>query len=161
MGVGFDSGLSGFAFTCIILLFWLLPPITYPGKARKLAAQALKKKADWSILDSKKVGAFIQQSVWACETGPSKKYQLAQTRTLCCFVQEWPSGHSPGGCAEGLANLICGGYGQHFLQTLSSFYPGYHATHSIGQVVIVTLYAMADGLIGGAVFGWLYNRLAA
>jgi len=53
------------------------------------------------------------------------------------------------------------GYGQQFLQTLSSFYPGYHATHSIGQVVIVTLYAMADGLIGGAVFGWLYNRLAA
>ena len=60
----------------------------------------------------------------------------------------------------GLANLIWGGYGQHFLQTLSSCYPGYHATRSIGEVVIVTLYAVADGLIGGAVFGWLYNRLA-
>ena len=60
----------------------------------------------------------------------------------------------------GLANLIWGSYGQHFLQILS-FYPGYHATRSIGQVVLVTLYAVADGLIGGAVFGWLYNRLAA
>jgi hypothetical protein len=26
--------------------------------------------------------------------------------------------------------------------------------------VIGTLYAVADGLIGGAVFGWLYNWLA-
>lgn len=58
-----------------------------------------------------------------------------------------------------LANLIWVGYGQHFLETLSSFYPGYHATRSIGEVVIVTLYAVADGLIGGAVFGLLYNRL--
>ena len=106
MGVGFDSGLSGFAFTCIILLFLLHTPIAYPGKAWKLAAQALKKKADWSILDSKKVGAFTQQSVRTCETGPSKKYQLAQTRTLCCFVQEWPSGHSRGAlCREPFAKL--------------------------------------------------------
>jgi len=59
----------------------------------------------------------------------------------------------------GVANLICGNYGQQFLELLASFYPGYHATHSIVQVVIVTLYAIADGLIGGAVFGWLYNRL--
>ncbi len=59
-----------------------------------------------------------------------------------------------------LANLICGSYAQHFLELLASFYPGYHATRSIGEVVIVTLYAIADGLIGGAVFGWLYNRLA-
>jgi len=59
----------------------------------------------------------------------------------------------------GIANLICGNYGQHFLEMLSSFYPGYHATRSIVQVVIVTLYALADGLIGGAAFGWLYNWL--
>ncbi|MGP8268722.1 MAG: hypothetical protein ACLQLH_01535 [Terracidiphilus sp.] len=60
----------------------------------------------------------------------------------------------------GLANLVCGNYGQNFLELLASFYPGFHATHSIVQVVIVTLYALADGLIGGAVFGWLYNYLA-
>ncbi len=59
-----------------------------------------------------------------------------------------------------LANLICGAYGQHFLEMLSSCYPGYHAARTIVQVVIVTLYAIADGLIGGAIFGWLYNWLA-
>jgi len=59
----------------------------------------------------------------------------------------------------GLVNLIVAGYGQNFLEMLSSCYPGYHATRSIGEVVIVTLYAIADGLIGGFVFGWLYNRL--
>ena len=59
-----------------------------------------------------------------------------------------------------LVNLICGCYAQHFLELLASFYPGYHAARSIGEIAIVTLYAIADGLIGGAVFGWLYNRLA-
>ena len=56
-------------------------------------------------------------------------------------------------------NLICPEYGQRFLEMLASCYPGYHATQSLVQVVIVTMYAIADGLIGGAVFGWLYNRL--
>lgn len=60
----------------------------------------------------------------------------------------------------GVANLACAGYGQHFLEMLSSCYPGYHATRSILEVAVVTLYAAADGLIGGAVFGWLYNWLA-
>jgi len=59
-----------------------------------------------------------------------------------------------------LINLICGHYGQYFLELLSSWYPGYHATHSIVEVVIVTLYAIVDGLIAGALFAWLYNRLA-
>ncbi len=48
----------------------------------------------------------------------------------------------------------------HFLAFLASIYPGYHATRSIGEVLIVTLYALADGLIGGAVFAWLYNCFA-
>ena len=67
-----------------------------------------------------------------------------------------------GGCVflVGLANLIWSGYAVNCLQWLESFYPGYHATRSIGEVALVTLYAIADGLIGGAVFGWLYNRLA-
>ncbi len=47
-----------------------------------------------------------------------------------------------------------------FLEMLSSWYPGYHATRSIAEVVIVTVYAFFDGLIGGAIFSWLYNRLA-
>ncbi len=57
-----------------------------------------------------------------------------------------------------LVNLICGYYGQHFLDMLT-FYPGYHATRNIVEVLIVTVYAFFDGLIGGAFFGWLYNRL--
>ena len=52
-----------------------------------------------------------------------------------------------------LVNLRCGAYGQHFLEMLASCYPGYHAARSIPQVVIGTLYAVAD-------FGWLYNWLA-
>ncbi|MFZ0393794.1 MAG: hypothetical protein WCF17_10125 [Terracidiphilus sp.] len=59
-----------------------------------------------------------------------------------------------------LVNLATGAYGQQFLSMLASCYPGYHATQSLAQVLIVTLYAVADGLIGGAVFGWLYNALA-
>lgn len=59
-----------------------------------------------------------------------------------------------------LVNLVCTNYGQNFLEMMASIYPGYHANHSVVQVVIGTLYAAADGLIGGAVFGWLYNWLA-
>jgi hypothetical protein len=59
-----------------------------------------------------------------------------------------------------LANLVCTTYGQNFLEMMASIYPGYHANHTAVQAVIGTLYAAADGLIGGAVVGWLYNRLA-
>jgi hypothetical protein len=29
----------------------------------------------------------------------------------------------------------------------------------MGSVVIGALYALVDGLIGGAIFGWLYNLI--
>jgi membrane protease YdiL (CAAX protease family) len=60
----------------------------------------------------------------------------------------------------GLANLIWSGYGQQFLQIMSSVYPGYHATRSIAEVVVGTLYGVVDGFICGAVFAWLYNQFA-
>jgi len=60
----------------------------------------------------------------------------------------------------GLANLIWSGYGQQFLQTVASVYPGYHATRSIAEVIVGTLYGAVDGLIGGAVLAWLYNQFA-
>jgi hypothetical protein len=60
-----------------------------------------------------------------------------------------------------LANLVSGSYGQQFLQLMSSVYPGYHATRSIGEVIVGTLYGAADGFIGGAIFAWVYNHLAA
>ncbi len=59
-----------------------------------------------------------------------------------------------------LVNLGCTNYAQNFLELMASVYPGYHANHTVVQVLIGTLYAAADGLIGGAVFAWLYNRLA-
>jgi len=60
----------------------------------------------------------------------------------------------------GLANLIWSPYGQQFLQLMASVYPGYHATRSIAEVIVGTLYGFVDGLIGGAVFAWLYNQFA-
>lgn len=60
----------------------------------------------------------------------------------------------------GLANLIWSNYGQQFLQTMASVYPGYHATRSVAEVIVGTLYGFVDGLIAGAVFAWLYNQFA-
>jgi hypothetical protein len=61
----------------------------------------------------------------------------------------------------GLANLIWPSYGREFLQVMASVYPGYHATRSLGQVVIGTLYGLVDGAVGGAILAWLYNLIAA
>jgi hypothetical protein len=58
----------------------------------------------------------------------------------------------------GLTNLIWGSYGQRFLEMMSSVYPGYHATRSIAEVIVGTLYGAIDGFIAGAVFAWLYNQ---
>lgn len=51
-------------------------------------------------------------------------------------------------------------YGQQFLQTMASVYVGYHVTRSIAEVIVGTVYGVVDGLIGGAVFAWLYNQFA-
>ena len=61
----------------------------------------------------------------------------------------------------GLLNLIWPTYAGTFLGVVASFYPGYHATASLGQVFVGTVYGVVDGLIGGLVVGWLYNFLAA
>ena len=60
----------------------------------------------------------------------------------------------------GLANLIWANYGQQFLQTMASAYPGYHATRSVAEVIVGTLYGAVDGFIAGAIFAWLYNQFA-
>ncbi|NIR46375.1 MAG: hypothetical protein GWN99_18190 [Gemmatimonadetes bacterium] len=59
----------------------------------------------------------------------------------------------------GLAHLIWPGYGSAFLALLESIYPGYDVG-GFGSVIVGTLYALVDGAVGGAVFAWLYNRLA-
>jgi hypothetical protein len=58
LGVGFDSGLSGFDVTMVVLLFLLPPPGASPGKAWKIVEQALKMRAHWGQLNFQKVGAL-------------------------------------------------------------------------------------------------------
>jgi hypothetical protein len=67
-----------------------------------------------------------------------------------------------GGCVllVGIVNTIWPSYGQAFLQLCASIYPGYHPGTGFGSVLVGTLYALVDGAIGGAIFGWLYNRFA-
>jgi hypothetical protein len=60
----------------------------------------------------------------------------------------------------GAANLIWPGYGLALLQLCASIYPGYHPGTGMGSVITGTVYALVDGAIGGAVFGWLYNLFA-
>jgi hypothetical protein len=60
----------------------------------------------------------------------------------------------------GIMNLLWPSYGVAFLHLVSSIYPGYHATRSLGSVVVGTLYAILDGAVCGLLFGWLYNRFA-
>ena len=59
------------------------------------------------------------------------------------------------------ANLIWPSYGQTFLPLCGSIFPGYRPGTGMGSVVTGTIYALVDGVIGGAIFGWLYNLFAA
>ena len=57
----------------------------------------------------------------------------------------------------GLLHLLLPPYGEHFLITMSSVYPGYHATPAIGDVLVGACYGALDGGVAGGLFGWLYN----
>lgn len=59
-----------------------------------------------------------------------------------------------------LANLLWPPYGDAVLALGASIYPGYHGHAGIGGVVVVTVYGLLDGAIGGAVLAWAYNRVA-
>ena len=67
-----------------------------------------------------------------------------------------------GGCLllVGLINLAFPSYGLAWLQLAASIYPGYHGPAGLGSVVVVMLYGLVDGAVAGAVFGWVYNRVA-
>jgi len=60
----------------------------------------------------------------------------------------------------GLANLVFPSYGSTLMDLGASIYPGYQGPNGIMSVVVVTLYASVDGLVGGAIFSWLYNAIA-
>ena len=68
-----------------------------------------------------------------------------------------------GGCLLllGLLNLAMPSYGLTFLQSMSSVYPWFHASRTIGDVLIGTLDGLVDGLVAGLLFGWLYNAFAS
>ena len=57
----------------------------------------------------------------------------------------------------GLVNLAAPSYGAAFLQCVSSVYPGFHNSRTLVDVLVGTGYALFDGAVGGATFGWLYN----
>jgi hypothetical protein len=61
----------------------------------------------------------------------------------------------------GLLNLASESYGLAFLQMMSSVYPGFHVSRTLGDVLVGTGYAAVDGAICGLLFGWLYNAFAA
>jgi hypothetical protein len=61
----------------------------------------------------------------------------------------------------GVVNLAAPSYGLGFLQIMSSVYPGFHASRTLGDVLVGTGYATVDGAICGLLFGWLYNAFAA
>jgi len=64
-----------------------------------------------------------------------------------------------GGCLlfVGLVNLAAPSYGVDFLRMMSSVYPGFHTTHTLGEVILGTIYGFVDGAIAGCLFAWLYN----
>jgi len=60
----------------------------------------------------------------------------------------------------GLVNLAAPSYGTAFLQCVSSIYPGFHNSRNFLDVLVGTGYALFDGAVGGALFGWLYNSFS-
>ena len=60
----------------------------------------------------------------------------------------------------GLTNLASPSYGMNFLQTMSSVYPWFHASRTLGDVVIGTIDGLVDGAVAGLLFAWLYNSFA-
>ena len=54
--------------------------------------------------------------------------------------------------------LILAGYQGRLISTIDHFYFGY--SFSYGGAVIGGIWGFVDGLIGGFVFAWLYNKLA-
>ena len=61
---------------------------------------------------------------------------------------------------SGLLNLLWPPYGEHFLVTMSSVYPGYHATPTVGDMLVGACYGALDGGVAGLLLAWLYNFFA-
>ena len=57
----------------------------------------------------------------------------------------------------GLTNLLVETYGVAYLELGASIYPGYNGPAGFGSVIVVTLYAVLDGAVVGAILAWVYN----
>jgi len=57
----------------------------------------------------------------------------------------------------GLIRLAVPTYGTAFLAVLSSVYPGFHPSQTMGDAVTGALYGFLDGSIAGSLFAWMYN----
>jgi hypothetical protein len=60
----------------------------------------------------------------------------------------------------GIVNMAAPGYGVDCLKTMSSVYPGFHASRSVLDLLVGAVYGMVDGGIAGLLTGWLYNLMA-
>jgi hypothetical protein len=60
----------------------------------------------------------------------------------------------------GLINLARPAYGINFLEIMSSVYPWFHASHTLGDVIVGTVDGLIDGAIAGMLLAWLYNSFA-
>lgn len=60
----------------------------------------------------------------------------------------------------GLVNLVTASYASDFLKVMSSVYPGFRGSRDILDVLVGTIYALADGALGGLILAWLYNHFA-
>jgi hypothetical protein len=60
----------------------------------------------------------------------------------------------------GLINLARPAYGINFLEIMSSVYPWFHASHTLGDVIVGTVDGLIDGAIAGLLLAWLYNSFA-
>lgn len=61
----------------------------------------------------------------------------------------------------GLINMADSSYGIIFIQLTSSVYPWFHASRTMGNVVIGTVDGLIDGAIAGLIFAWLYNAVTS
>jgi hypothetical protein len=60
----------------------------------------------------------------------------------------------------GLVNLAARPYGRRFLELMSSVYPGFHNSRTLGDVLVGAGYGFVDGAVAGSVIAAVYNQFA-
>ena len=50
-------------------------------------------------------------------------------------------------------------YGETWIQLWADVYPFYEGNGEVLDTLIGTVFGLIDGILGGAVFAWLYNRI--